>query len=319
MNYEEYKPAIRLGGSLAPSGSGTFPIARACDILMPDESRLDDYLANMGDSGGESGDDSTDDGTIDYTTVWEIIDKPDTSSLPQTYAERIQISFTCNRKIYSGIKGDGRKCLFYYLGSSSKCVYDGEWQDEDTYRTITIHEEITDTSFLDWLYQNATLLSGSVDGIITRDGDKTDKMPTIRFVGFRNIFGKFMFSVEIIGGGKLHLGDYLELCAMRTCKRPESDRRAWQKRQRLRKLHGLVIKDTSKNLLTLAIPHEEAGQLFKNDRNGTEYKIGCRSPIYLRIKRPFFDDNGNENYAKFSNVIRLEKSYSMRGNTITIK
>lgn len=54
MDYEEYKPAIRLGGGLAPSGSGTFPVARACDILMPDESRLDDYLANLGGGSGGS-------------------------------------------------------------------------------------------------------------------------------------------------------------------------------------------------------------------------------------------------------------------------
>lgn len=48
--YTEFTPVIRLAGALAPSGSGTFPVARACDIMMPDNSRLDEYLKNF--SGG---------------------------------------------------------------------------------------------------------------------------------------------------------------------------------------------------------------------------------------------------------------------------
>ena len=45
--YTEFKPVTRIAGALAPSGSGKFPVARACDILMPDNSRLDDYLDNF--------------------------------------------------------------------------------------------------------------------------------------------------------------------------------------------------------------------------------------------------------------------------------
>lgn len=48
MSYEDFTPVIRLGGGLAPSGSGTFPVAKASDILMPDNTRLDEYLENMG-------------------------------------------------------------------------------------------------------------------------------------------------------------------------------------------------------------------------------------------------------------------------------
>ena len=40
-DYSEFKPVIRLGGAIAPSGSGKFAIVRACDVLMPDGSRLD--------------------------------------------------------------------------------------------------------------------------------------------------------------------------------------------------------------------------------------------------------------------------------------
>jgi hypothetical protein len=53
--YTEFIPVIRLAGALAPSGSGTFPVARACDIMMPDNSRLDDYLDNMDVGGGGTG------------------------------------------------------------------------------------------------------------------------------------------------------------------------------------------------------------------------------------------------------------------------
>lgn len=53
MDYDKYTPAIMLGGSLAPSGSGTFPIARACDILMPDNTRLEEYLKKF--SGDDAG------------------------------------------------------------------------------------------------------------------------------------------------------------------------------------------------------------------------------------------------------------------------
>jgi hypothetical protein len=333
VKFDNYIGSTTLGSGIIPKNTDYPLLIQSSNVQIDEEGHSLYDLIESGEFGGGNGGSSGeggydgDTGSIDYTTVWQINNVPDVQSLPNLPAQAYRISFTSNNTSYIGILGmffatSPSKTALRYM-TEDDTLYITAWSkatgwSNDAYKTITIHEEITDEGLLDWLNENATLISGSVDGTIIRDGDKSAEMPTIRFVDFKNTSGKFIFSVEIIGGSKLHLGDYFELCAMRTCKRSINDR-SGAKRQRLRKLHRSVITDTSKNVLTLAIPHDDAGQLFKNDRNGTEYKIGCRSPIYLRIKRPFFDENGYENYAKFSNVIRLEKSYSLYDNSITIK
>lgn len=284
---------------------------------------------------GEGGYDG-DTGFIDYTTVWQINDVPDVSSLPLLPALAYMISFTSNNTSYIGIYGMyldtvSTKTALRYLTGDAELGFSHivawskstGWANEE-YKTITIHEEITDEGLLSWLTINATLISGSVEGIITRDPDRTAELPTIRFVGFSTDTGSFYapnewyFTVEIGGSGRLRIGDYLELCAMRTCKRPQSDKNAGYKRQRLRCLNRQLIKDTSKKYITLVVTSDEETQLFKNDRNAV-VEGGCRSNIYLRLKRPFFDENGYENSAKFSNTISLQKSYMFGERHLSIK
>lgn len=151
--YTEFTPVIRIAGALAPSGSGTFPVARACDIMMPDNSRLDAYLENM-DSGGSG----------DPTTVWELNALPDVNSLPNTdiFFTSNEMKFSQINKIY--IAGTPNKQSIRYVGSSTQTVYtvSSGWSNQ-AYRTITIHEEITNANFYAWLKANATLISGGSD------------------------------------------------------------------------------------------------------------------------------------------------------------
>lgn len=156
-DYSEFKPVIRLGGAIAPSGSGTFPIARACDILMPDNSRLSDYTDNIMNGGGGGGE-------SDPTTVWELNAIPDVNSLPNTdiFFTSNEMKFSQINKIY--IAGTPSKQSIRYVGSSTQTVYtvSSGWSNQ-AYRTITIHEEITNANFYAWLKANATLISGGSD------------------------------------------------------------------------------------------------------------------------------------------------------------
>jgi hypothetical protein len=151
MNYDEYTPAIMLGGSLAPSGSGTFPIARACDILMPDETRLDKYLENFS-GGGES----------DPTTVWEINETPDLTDLPPSESP-IYINFNSAGTDFVGIFVEKNSLVYKKeTGGAGVFVANGGWAGS-AYRTVTFHEPITIETLLTWLKANATLISGGSD------------------------------------------------------------------------------------------------------------------------------------------------------------
>ena len=163
------------------------------------------------------------------------------------------------------------------------------------------------------------------------DSGGSFEMPIIRFSGVRSDNGtpcltyenNLYLCVEILGGGLIQEGDLLELCAMRTCKRAVSEVRAGAKRQRLRRLFSqpisLVDNEQPKRLaLTLSTVEGHYSQLFNNDRCNT-FKYGCRSNVYLRIKRPFFDEAGNENNAIFSNIIKLDKSYAYLTSKLTFK
>lgn len=326
MNYEEYNPAIRLGGSLAPSGSGTFPVARACDILMPDESRLDEYIENMGggNSGGGSGEGEYDGDTgyLDYTVTWRISDAPAYSNVTKT----IRTPFVSNGQEFVGINTAVLAVNYVRSDNSTVQVWSNRqgWTDIN-YKDITVSDKLYDDDAMKiWLDTNGTIVSGNPDGTIFRDPDRTANLPSIRFVGFSTDTGSFYapdewhFTIEVLGGGRLRLGDYFELCGMRTSKRPQSDRNAGFKRQRLRRIARKVITDTEFKYLTLVVESVDDSQLFKNERNAVSTG-NCRSNIYLRLKRPFLDEYGIENFAKFSNVICLEKSYSLNDRRISIK
>ena len=311
-----FEGGLPIGAGFYPRSKGYF-LLRSEDVQVDGSKSLADYIDEGG--GGGSGGDST-----DYTTVWLLNETPDVSTIPLMGG--LPLSFTSNDTLFKGFCTpfgvNGRNLGYMYavppdIMTTNIAVCDpatAEWADE-AYRTITVHEEIADENVKAWLLTNARLL---------RSGDRSAEMPIIRFVSLSSANGRLHnptalhFTIEIIGGGPLRMGDYLELCAMRTCKRPESDRSAGKKRQRLRKLYSRFIDDTGQKTIILEIPGEDMRMLFKNDRKLAE-SGDCRSPIYLRIKRPFFDAYGNENFAKFSNIIRLEKSYSLNHRILTVK
>lgn len=167
--YTEFTPVIRLAGALAPSGSGTFPVARACDILMPDNSRLDEYLKKFdGDSG------------IGANTVLKINDTPDLTSL--SLGTEYPMAFASNGVTYAGIgirsvgsSSWGIYSLNYFAGDHTNVVVftnnpNGNygiahgWSNE-AYKTITINEAISDETLLAWLKANATLISSGGSGL----------------------------------------------------------------------------------------------------------------------------------------------------------
>lgn len=148
MNYEEYKPVIRLGGGLAPSGSGTFPVARACDILMPDESRLDDYLENMGGGGGASG----------YTTEWLLNDNVTMASGTDTLY--FNFPFKCGEEEFVQLKV--ATLVMYYVkedGTQLIVISRNGWANI-AYQTIYTQKVIDDLSGYLWLYENGGIING---------------------------------------------------------------------------------------------------------------------------------------------------------------
>jgi hypothetical protein len=140
-----------IGASLFPSGVGYY-LATAEDIYIGDNKSLADYI---GAGGGGTNNEQ-------YTT-WLFNDEPDLADIPTNFYERFQAVFTCDNRTFIGISGNSEQ-LFYLFGADRQLVYDsGSWQSE-SYKTITIQEEITDLRLYIWLRANATLISGETAG-----------------------------------------------------------------------------------------------------------------------------------------------------------
>lgn len=324
--------ALKAGASISAKSEGYF-LMKADDIQVADGKSLAEYIdeGGGGGSGGSGeGEYDGDTGTIDYTSEWFWPDSLGISNVPTVENGGITVSFTSNGTSFVGMARSGPmfagKLVYIKEDGTSVTVYTfglpGTWE-KAYYRYITFHEQVTNETILRML-ASATLVSGSPEGVVVRDPDRTANLPSIRFVGFSTDTGSFYapnewhFTIEVLGGGRVRLGDYLELCAMRTSKRPQSDRSAGFKRQRLRHIARKVITDTEFKYLTLVVASKDASQLFKNDRNAVSTG-NCRSNIYLRLKRPFLDEYGIENFAKFSNVITLQKSYDLETRHLAIK
>ena len=334
MAYEDFKTVIRLGGGLAPSGSGTFPVARACDILMPDNSRLDKYLENF--DGGNSDSDVP---NYNPPTVWEINEIPDLEGIPTNSTSQFQISFTSNGTDYVGMYRDRISGGFYYTTPTAHVVYSTSngWSDE-AYRTITIHEEITDENLLAWLQTNATLISSGKSD----DSDTSLEMPIIKFVnaifshatapeegspqGYVSEEYPLKFTVEVIGG-TLQAGDELQVCVRRTYRTVEYDStgsKFHRRKQKLRRFAWRTISEGNLDdrFLSVTLFRDDCKNvgscLFHNDRTGFDRQ----SALYLRIRRPVGELQDNESGmtvdAKFSNVVTVWKSYALDGK-LTIK
>lgn len=140
-----------------PIASGVYPkgdffLVNAEDVQVGENKSLAEYIAEGGS--GES----------DPTTVWELNALPDVNSLPNTdiFFTSNEMKFSQINKIY--IANTPNKQSIRYVGSSTQTVYtvSSGWSNQ-AYRTITIHEEITNANFYAWLKANATLISGGSD------------------------------------------------------------------------------------------------------------------------------------------------------------
>lgn len=337
--FESYSEALAKAQTAEEVGSTNTQYHYGMKLLVKDGNTFtwykivkgSPYLEAEGTGGGNGeGEYDGDTGTIDYTSEWFWPQTLAIANIPTVANGGITVSFTSNGTSFVGMARSGSqfagKLVYVKEDGTSVTAYTvgvpGTWENY-YYRYITFHEKITDETVLGML-ASATLVSGSPEGVVIRDPDRTANLPSIRFVGFSTDTGSFYapnewhFTIEVLGGGRVRLGDYFEICGMRTCKRPESDREAGFKRQRLRRLYRKLITDTSQKYITLVVKSDEASQLFKNERNAA--MLGsCRSFIHLRLKRPFIDDNGYENFAKFSNVITLQKSYDFATRHLAIK
>ena len=131
------------------------------------------------------------------------------------------------------------------------------------------------------------------------------------------------FTVEIVGGGPLKVGDAIQMCSKKTY--PGCKGNGYRRRQKLRRFKEYVITadDLNKRFITIHIANDEvsgARDLFHNGRADT----GMFSPIYFRIRRPKGKVQNNTSGmtvdAEFSNVVTVWKSYGLRfeddnGNT----
>jgi hypothetical protein len=115
------------------------------------------YDKGLNEGGGGS--------NVDPTTVWQIIDKPDVSTLSNSSSTAIEVSFTSNGIDFNGMYGDSSSGLYYRKADgSTQNVYApkmGIWVNS-AYKTITVHEQNED--LFAWLEVNAELISGSIGG-----------------------------------------------------------------------------------------------------------------------------------------------------------
>ena len=120
------------------------------------------------------------------------------------------------------------------------------------------------------------------------------------------------FTVEIVGGGPLKVGDAIQMCSKKTY--PGCRGNEYRRRQKLRRFKEYVIteNDLDKRFITIHIENDDdigLRDLFHNGRTDTNKY----SPVYFRIRRPKGrlqdNDSGMTVDAEFSNVVTVWKSY----------
>lgn len=342
MGYEKYQGGTQVISGLIQENNRGFPIVRACDVLMPDETRLDEFLS--GSTGGSS-------------TEWQIIAKPSLSGLPTSITDAIKVLFKSNGTAYTGIYCSGIQAIYYVKeDGTSQLVYAKIGWTNTAYKNIIINGKISDLRLFAWLKANATLLSGeaispyqpaydetlltenktvsgAINEIVTYGGNSgtSAEMPIIRFCSARGNKGSDLgvpvtlsidsgiyLTFEIVGGGALQLGDALQLCRMKTYYYGKNDDFTKYKKQKLRRFTEYIITedDLNKKYLTITInlSGEDAmkiEQALCHNGRMDEHRV---SPIYARIRRPKGELQNNESGmsidADFSNIVRITRKYS---------
>ena len=173
----------------------------------------------------------------------------------------------------------------------------------------------------------------TIAGAISEVNAKSLEMPQIRFVGMpcSGWFGKvdwmyvtgeqregtynIKFTIEIVGGGPLQVGDAIQLCGLKLfgSVAAKGNRKAKPKKRKLRRVAEYVIteEDLDKRFITFEVEwnNSAAMRLFHKTAHFTK-----ASPIYFRIRRPKGEINSGSNGggmtvdAEFSNVISVWKT-----------
>ena len=233
---------------------------------------------------------------------------------------------------YDFINNDGSGGSYTAYSSVPVVWLKGGW-DNESYRTITIQDELEDGWFKTWLKANAKKQ--------TETSKPCLEMPQIRFTSVvsnrgqdddsKGITGVNMicdddyplyFNVEIVGGGALQEGDTLQLCTRRGFMGSEAN--GYRAKYKLRKFaeYEITYEDLNKRYLTVAthlagdsVPKE----LYHDGNAGSGNTL---SPIYIRIRRPKGNmqnnDSGKTVDASFSNIVTVWKLHYREAREIKI-
>lgn len=132
-----------------------------------------------------------------------------------------------------------------------------------------------------------------------------------------NVLNALIISVEIISG-KLQVGDQVQVCT-RTLFTYNKGRR---RKMRLRKQWQVTITEANLENRFIFIPiggdseeNANCARLF----NSNSASGGTFSPLYIRVRRPVFNDDGQEVDGLFSNIETVWKRYNPFTNRIYIK
>ena len=173
--------------------------------------------------------------------------------------------------------------------------------------------------------EEVTFPINSIEGLSEELATLEPTMPMIRVGSVADIDGTMMisatnpliFSVEIIHG-QLQVGDQVQICTRQLFTYDQGRRR----KMRLRKQwYTEITLDNVNNRFIFVSVGEETGnktqRLFKT--NSLSNSTKTLSPLYIRVRRPVFNENGSEVSGLFSNVITMWKRYDRSTSKIYIK
>ena len=276
--------------------------------------------------------------SVSLIGTWTVIDNPEipTSDLPLEFTSNgvnyVAIGYTSQGSSSWGINAlsyqvpEGYYDAAYVNNPSGSYGISHGWIGEG-YKYLTVTKEPTDTNAIAWLGNNT-----DAPKITPSSSGNGFEMPQIRFVGMpcNGFFGfvdwsqingdeiqtheEVKFTIEIVGGGALQVGDTLQICRMASYGRwCDNNSIARPNKRKLRRLieYAITEEDLDKRFITITVPYNAKG--IKLLTKAPMRKCDP-SPIYFRIRRPMGEINSGGNGggmtvdAQFSNVVSVLKS-----------
>lgn len=176
--------------------------------------------------------------------------------------------------------------------------------------------EFTDLTNLKTYYFEGESRSLSLYDNLSNDSGAGLSMPRIRLASHgqgedvitcnkdsKEWFGSYIFSVEIMDG-TVQEGDQLQICSLTNHKNSRGVRVRKPRRFSERVITAEDIEMLSYNpYLQILVEGEHLRELYRScSSDGTLY----RYPKYIRIRRPKYDEEGQETGATFSNVVCVD-------------